>query len=115
MKPRLRYAILFAMPSVLIATVAWAASDNVPVPKSLGEKIYLQQCAACHGLTGAADGPALNNLKLVAPSFKGMPQSDVEKLLTGTGKSSATHGQYKELTEPERQELIHYVGTLINN
>jgi mono/diheme cytochrome c family protein len=88
-----------------------------------GQQLYEKQCAACHGLTGAGDGPAAyllypkprdftrNEFRLVSTST--MEATDEDLFLTITrGMPGSAMPSWEGLTEKERWALVDYVRKL---
>jgi mono/diheme cytochrome c family protein len=80
-----------------------------------GAALYKRQCAACHGATGAGDGPAVAELSRKPESLKDpelAKESDGEifwKLTVGK-KPMPSFVQW--LSEDDRWHVINYVRTL---
>lgn len=101
--------------SLLLGSTAFAADPAV------GEKLFVTNCASCHGNDGKAQtdiGKAVKARNLVADEYKqvkdkkkGVTENDIfETLKTGvpgTGMASFAH-----LPEADRKALAKYVLTL---
>jgi len=90
-----------------------------PLPASkaniqLGEKLFLQQCATCHGNSGRGDGPAGMYLGKRPTNFHSetvQQQSDGElywKIAHGNPPMPAFE---LILTEKQRWQLVHFLRT----
>ncbi|WP_178139381.1 c-type cytochrome [Rhodothermus profundi] len=81
----------------------------------MGERIYQQQCAVCHGPRGRGDGPAgmaLNPRPADLTSKAVQAQTDGAlfwKISEGRGAMPAFKGM---LSEAERWQVVTYVRTL---
>lgn len=100
--------------------------ETYPIPTApvttpnleLGAQLYQQQCAACHGATGAADGPLSANLDPPAIAFNDIeranqrsPLSLYQTITHGLeGTSMAAYDT--SLSDDERWALAYYSGTL---
>src|SRR5687768_4118845 len=81
-----------------------------------GKKLYVQECADCHGGTGRGDGPGARDLELDAP-MPDLSEAKMWKQSDGSLFYKITHGRepmpdYEELTETQRWHVINYVRTL---
>lgn len=80
-----------------------------------GEKLYAENCAACHGVTGGGDGPAAANLDPPAIAFADAERARqrsafglyqvINQGLDGTAMTSFSH-----LPTDEQWDLAFYVG-----
>ena len=85
-----------------------------------GSELYASQCAACHGLAGAGDGPAGRNLDPAPSNFHDaarMEQRSVFGLyntitlgVPGTGMTS-----FQQLSEDDRWALAFYVSNFASD
>lgn len=100
---------------------AWADTlknpyaNRVEEALKMGERIYQQQCAVCHGPRGRGDGPAgmaLNPRPADLTSKAVQAQTDGAlfwKISEGRGAMPAFKGM---LSEAERWQVVTYVRTL---
>lgn len=82
-----------------------------------GAALYAEQCASCHGATGAGDGPAAKELKPPPVAFSDAGRANARSIfglyqvidqgLDGTAMASFAH-----LPSDDRWTLAFYVGTL---
>lgn len=79
-----------------------------------GQKLYKQQCAACHGDKGKGDGAAAAALSKAPANHT---SAEVQKLSDGALFWMLTNGNspmpaYKYMTEAQRWSLINFIRTL---
>jgi mono/diheme cytochrome c family protein len=79
-----------------------------------GQKLYKQQCAACHGDRGKGDGAAAAALSKPPANHT---SATVQKLSDGALFWMLTNGNspmpsYKYMTETQRWQLINFIRTL---
>jgi len=86
---------------------------NIPESRSRGQKIYMDKCAACHGLKGDGQGEMGKAFNPPPSDFtdrhmmKEMTDGEIYwKISTGRG---AMPSYRKELTEKERWDLVNYI------
>jgi mono/diheme cytochrome c family protein len=102
-----------------VAPAAEAGKKN-PVPANdsslaLGQKIYLQRCAGCHGKTGKGDGPDAADLgihpaKLSDPAVQGQTDGELFWKIT-VGKKPMPNYRTR-LSPADRWNVINYLRTL---
>lgn len=114
------------MPVCRLSLVALTVVGDraMPAAPATGQDVYEQHCAACHGATGAGDGPAavwlypkprhfnsgLFKIKSTPPGF--LP-SDDDLLKTVTrGMPGSSMPSFTYLGEPERRDVVQYVKHL---
>jgi len=78
----------------LYANLTWPPGVNLPADTPMGERVFMERCAVCHGPDGRGNGPA-------APSLKPHPRN-------------FTEGQFKYKSTPSDEppldsDLIHTV------
>jgi mono/diheme cytochrome c family protein len=76
--------------------------------------LFAQNCASCHGDAGAGDGPAAAPLNRAPTDFH-LQQPSVEyarRVLSEGVAGSAMPPWQRQLTEPQRQQLVDYVRSL---
>ena len=81
-----------------------------------GKKIFITQCALCHGEKGDGKGELAADMKLNLPDFTKADalkeRTDGELFtLIGTGKDPMP-GQGGRMTDPQRWNLVNYLRTL---
>lgn len=82
-----------------------------------GQELYVQQCSACHGATGAGDGPQAGQNGLATP--RPFTQSAKERMTTEKAMLQGVNGIPGHGTAPlfvgdELRDLIDYVRKLAN-
>ncbi len=102
-------------PAVAVAQPARTAGPPPASPDLLakGKASYSTYCAACHGPTGAGDGPAAKALKPPPKDLtlvKGGAPGVFEVLNTGVKGTAMV--AFKHLSEPDRWAIAHYVDSL---
>ncbi len=123
---------MMAMPCVSLGC-AKQPPESLPTAKppltaqlfEMGQRLYSRQCAACHGLKGAGDGPAAhhphpqprdptqNEFRLVSTTT--MQATDEDLFLTITrGMPGSAMPPWEALTPQQRWALVYYVRTLTN-
>ena len=102
-----------------VAPAAEAQKKNpVPVNDSsiaLGQKVYLQRCAGCHGKTGNGDGPDAADLgihpaKLSDPAIR--EQTDGALFWKVTVGKKPMPSYRSRLSPTDRWSVINYLRTL---
>lgn len=108
-------------------TFALAKPDvsQKPAPDlKLGEAVYQESCARCHGPTGAGDGPDAKRMEpkpraLSEGIFKfrttasGTPPTDLDLFHTlSTGLPGSRMPDFQRLPEETRWQLVYYVKSL---
>lgn len=78
--------------------------------------LYQQQCAACHGTTGAGDGPAAANLDPPPIAFADRERARERSVLAlyqviEQGLEGTSMASYAELPPADRWALAFYIGT----
>ena len=104
-------------------TPAAAKPPLTPALLETGQQLYAKQCATCHGVTGAGDGPAAyllypkprdftqNEFRLVSTSS--MQATDEDLFLTITrGMPGSAMPSWESLTPQQRWALVYYVRQL---
>lgn len=80
-----------------------------------GQELYVQQCSACHGATGAGDGSQAGKNSIAAP--KPLTQSVTERMVIEKAMTQGVNGVPGHGTAPlfvgdELRNLIDYVYKL---
>ncbi|MBI1952662.1 MAG: c-type cytochrome [Candidatus Omnitrophica bacterium] len=111
---------------ILAAALPAAGEDRPAAAPGLlaeGQQLYEKQCALCHGLTGAGDGPAAyllypkprdftrNEFRLVSTSTMEAADEDLFLAIT-RGMPGSAMPSWEALTEKERWALVGYVRKL---
>ena len=101
--------------AVLAAAPDHAAEPPARTPELLarGKASYATYCAACHGPTGAGDGPAAGALKPPPRNLTGVSGgARVVFQVLATGVKGTAMVPFKQLSEPERWAIAYYVESL---
>ena len=101
----------------LIAAYPVPLSPSAPPDLGRGSALYSNQCASCHGATGAADGPAGRALDPPPIAFTDRQRADQRSIfalyqvisqgIEGTGMTNFAH-----LSEQDRWALALHAGNL---
>ena len=79
---------LFALALAVFQFVAWPAGAQLPANAPLGERLYLTQCAMCHGPKGeGARGPTLARPKLLHAPDDDALRAVIRGGIAGTGNA----------------------------
>ena len=97
MRPKQKWILLIAVLAAFIPAFGASAHANEAVVE--GHRLYLEYCAACHGLTGEGDGPVARalstppaNLRLLSDRFGNpLPEDQVARFIDGRAEVKA-HG-----------------------
>ncbi|MBI4366027.1 MAG: c-type cytochrome [Deltaproteobacteria bacterium] len=99
------------------ATLRAATPDLI----AQGKTLYAQQCATCHGIAGAGDGPAAAALKPPPRDFTqeagwkfGRSQSQLFKTLN-EGSPGTPMPSFGGLPAKDRWALVHFIRTVMPN
>jgi high-affinity iron transporter len=89
-----------------------------PLDTAEGHKLYVRNCASCHGMTGAGDGPAAHTLS-TAPPATGVKTLTPEltptlayNVISVGVRGTAMLGFASTLTPQQRWNIINYIYTL---
>lgn len=88
-----------------------------PALAASGEEIYQRQCAACHGASGAGDGPQAGQNNIAAPrplTQSATERMTIEKAMLQGVNDIPGHGTAPLLVGDELRDLIDYVHKLAN-
>lgn len=77
-----------------------------------GKEIYQSQCSACHGESGAGDGPAAQKLPKPPLALKLKTSQQIEKSVLVGPADALGHGVAPQLTPAEATALMDYVKHL---
>ena len=100
--------------SVQRLSVETTSSGGVSADLTLGQSVYAEHCAECHGDSGAGDGFAANDFPVTPSDFSGERVSHIEATrilrngVTGTAMAPWTD----RLNEPQIISVAHYVRSL---
>jgi putative heme-binding domain-containing protein len=98
---------LFAIALAVFQFVVWPAGAQLPAHAPLGERLYLTQCAMCHGPKGeGARGPTLARPKLLHAPDDDALRAVIRGGIAGTGMPGT------RLIDAELRELAAYVRKL---
>jgi mono/diheme cytochrome c family protein len=113
---------LFAFLNALNAGENGALALRNPIPADAaslgrGQKIYQTNCVACHGATGAGDGPVAASLNPKPANLQihmndGHPDGLLYNWITNGVNGSAMPAFATTLTEPERWDVLNYIRSL---
>ncbi len=98
------------------ATVVAAAPDSM----EKGKKIYLENCAPCHGASGGGDGPAAAVLKPKPRNFKegkfqyGDSVAQLKKTIKTGVNGTGMPAWGPTLKDREIETVIEYIKSLKN-
>ncbi|MCK6624925.1 MAG: c-type cytochrome [Anaerolineae bacterium] len=87
----------------------WSLSLK-PEEIAAGETIFSQQCAACHGSSGAGDGPEASAPMVSFTDLAAMSQRSQAKLQANFQASEA-HTSLNSLSDQELRQVLSYVRT----
>jgi mono/diheme cytochrome c family protein len=84
------------------------------------KQVYEKSCAACHGVSGKADGPAGKMLKPppkdFATALSGQSDADIAKIIKeggkATGKAASMPAYAAKLSDEQIQGLVQYIKGL---
>jgi mono/diheme cytochrome c family protein len=116
MLSRVDLAALVAYTSQL-APATNAPPDEAATHASIARRLYEQNCANCHGLTGAADGIAAAPLPRPPANFQSVqptPASALRVITEGVPGTAMPPWKTK-LTDEERKALAEYVRSFYGN
>lgn len=77
-----------------------------------GMEMYQSRCSACHGASGAGDGPAAAKLHKPPPALKLKTRQQIEKAVLVGPADALGHGIASQLTPAEANALMDYVKRL---
>ena len=88
-----------------------------PPDLARGATLYAEQCASCHGATGAADGPGAKGLDPPPIAFTDLERARERSLfglyqVIGQGLEGTAMAAYDHLAPQDRWALAFYVGGL---
>ncbi|MFN0088234.1 MAG: c-type cytochrome [Blastocatellia bacterium] len=100
-------ALIAAAPAIFWLAGVYAAGEQAPAGGPLGERLYLTQCAMCHGQLGEGGrGPALARPKLLHAPDDDSLRAVIRFGIAGTGMPGT------RLIDAENRELAAYVRSL---
>lgn len=101
----------------LLAAYPIAAVPAKPPDLARGQKLYAEQCASCHGMNGAGDGPESDGMDPTPIAFTDQTRA-AERSLFGLyqvitqGIDETAMVAFDGLSAEDRWALAFYVGTL---
>jgi mono/diheme cytochrome c family protein len=110
--------------SVLAAHAGPATSSNTGATVRVGQQVYEQHCAACHGINGEGNGPAAvwlypkprrfnSGLFKIRSTPSGFLPTDDDLFRTVTrGMPGSSMPSFTYLSEAERRDVVQYVKYL---
>lgn len=101
----------------LLAAYPVPLSPAAPPSLDRGSKLYAAQCAACHGATGAGNGPAATGLDPPPIAFTDMDRARERSIfalyqVTSQGLEGTAMTSFAHLPEQDRWALALYAGNL---
>ncbi len=128
----LQGAIARKAPPSEVAALAKSLKDDLlaayPVPLvpakapdlARGAALYAEQCASCHGATGAGDGPAAKELKPPPVAFTDKARAKARSVfglyqVIGQGLDGTAMASFAHLPSDDRWALAFHVGTLASS
>lgn len=95
--------------------VPLAPAKTPDVPR--GASLYAEQCASCHGLSGAGDGPAATNLDPPPIAFTDRSRAQERSLFAlyqviTQGLDGTAMPSFAQMSPEDRWALAFYTGTL---
>jgi mono/diheme cytochrome c family protein len=79
-----------------------------PAELAAGETLYTEQCAACHGSSGAGDGPKAS-AKMVSFTDLAVMTQRSQAELQANFKASSEHASLNTLSEQEISQVLNYI------
>jgi high-affinity iron transporter len=97
--------------------IAWLNSLRSSAAPAVGQGLYVQRCAACHGASGGSDGTlsrALSRLPVELSSFGWQAERTDAQLASAIrhGVAGTAMPPARDLTDAEADHLVGYVRTL---
>lgn len=81
---------------------------------SAGQKVWKQECSACHGDLGKGDGPQAKKLDTKIPALSAISQqSDGELFWKVTTGRRPMPGYRKTLTDEQRWQVVNHMRSLL--
>jgi mono/diheme cytochrome c family protein len=103
--------------------IAWPPGSDLPSQAPLGERVYIERCALCHGPEGLGNGPAAPSMIPRPRDFtlglfkykstpEGAPPTDEDLIRTVRDGLPASAMPYFSdlLTEEELAAVMEYIG-----
>jgi high-affinity iron transporter len=91
---------------------------NGPLDTAEGHRLYAKNCASCHGMTGAGDGPLAHSMSTAPPGI-GVPRLTPEltptlayNVISVGVRGTAMAGFASTLTPQQRWNIINYIYSL---
>jgi high-affinity iron transporter len=110
-------ALTGAMRETVLASYALRTTPAQTPDLARGAALYAQQCSACHGETGAGNGPAATGLEPAPTDFTDPTRARERSLFglystIGAGVEGTAMAAFAQLSEAERWALAFHVGRL---
>lgn len=100
--------------------VVWSslAASTAPNPLELGQTIYRQHCAACHGPEGRGDGKEALSLSprpgnLISAQTSAKSDQDLLKIIANGRPRTAMAGWKDRLSDDEQRAVLAYIRSII--
>lgn len=103
--------------TLIVLTGAWALAQNSGGHSTVGENIYREHCAGCHGATGDGLGPDVKELIVPPVNFRAArsrSRTDMELYLAIKRGVlfSPMHGWADRLSDQEIRDVVRYIRSL---
>jgi len=107
---------LRALPAALLV-ISMGASEALAGDTAAGKKVYERNCLACHGPSGAGDGPAARALRPPPTAFNtaaywaGKKDADVKAAIK-TGRPGTSMMAFGSLEAEQLDNVVAYLRSL---
>ena len=106
-----------ALAAELLRAYPTPLAPSAPPDLARGATLYAEQCASCHGATGAADGPGAKGLEPPPIAFTDLARARERSLfglyqVVSQGLEGTAMASYGDLSPEDRWALAFYVGGL---
>ncbi len=106
-----------ALAAELLRAYPTPLAPSAPPDLARGATLYAEQCASCHGATGAADGPGAKGLEPPPIAFTDLARARERSLfglyqVVSQGLEGTAMASYEHLSPEDRWALAFYVGGL---
>ena len=119
----IRTAVIFVL-AAIITTPVFAQGKSAPADSEAGKALYIDKCAHCHGIEGAGDGSAAENLiprprdftsglyKIRSTESGNLPtDQDLFEVISNGMPGSSMPAWQELLSEDERWSLVAQIKT----